>query len=343
MIREVCVVGTAINPVPTATAWSGIESLVTYMCRGFVELGADVTLVSVEGSLWKDWDKINLIEVPVKGPDLEKSFFEGYRHHIKRFPCVIDNSNGKLARLANRKVIQTSHWLQSPISMGYKNVVCISKAHARWTKAQYPPSVKKEPKVILNGIDPSMFPFQEEKGEEFLFLSVLGPYKGADIALDIAKEHPEFAVGFAGRNTTYSDVVKKASEKYVNIKFYGEVSHEYKKQLMGNAKALLQPAKPHNPYEQYPFMDILPMTLIESGLCGTCGIGLAHGGVPEIIEDGLNGYLCKDKEGMVEAMSRAGEIKPKDCREYAEKNFGHIQMAKQYLELVDRVVSGDGW
>ena len=343
MTKQVCVIGTALNPVPTATAWSGIESLVTYQVKGFVELGIDVTLVSVEGSLWKNWNKINLTEIPVKGPDLERSFFEGYRQHIRGYPCVIDHSNGKLARLANRNVIQISHWLQAPISMGYKNVVCISKAHAKWTKAQYPRHLQKEPQVVYNGIDPSMFPYQEVKSDEFLFLSVMGPYKGADIALEIAEEHSEFTIGFAGRNTTYSEVVKKASEKYSNVKYYGEVSHEYKKELMGRAKALLQPAKPHNPHEQYPFMDILPMTLIESNLCGTCGIGLAHGGVPEIIEHGVNGFLCKDKDQMVEVMGRVDEIKPKDCRQYAIGKFSHIRMCKDYLRLVDRVVSKNGW
>ena len=36
MAREVCVIGTALNPVPTATAWSGIESLCMYQVKGFV-------------------------------------------------------------------------------------------------------------------------------------------------------------------------------------------------------------------------------------------------------------------------------------------------------------------
>ena len=124
---------------------------------------------------------------------------------------------------------------------------------------------------------------------------------------------------------------------------YGEVDHDTKKLLMGKAKALLQPAKPYNPYEQFPFMDILPMTLIESGLCGTGGIGFSEGGVPEIIEHGVNGFLCKDKEEMVEAMRHVDEIKPRTCREHMEKHFGYIRMAKDYLQLSDRVASGMWW
>lgn len=343
MSREVCVVGTALNPVPTATAWSGIESLCSYMCKGFVELGVDVTLVSVEGSLWKDWDEINLIEVPVKGPDLEKNFYEGYKDKIRKFPCVVDNSNGKLARLANRRVIQISHWLQSPISMGYKNVVCISKAHARWTKAQYPRDLHKEPQVVYNGIDPSMFPFQEEKGEELLFFSVMGEYKGTDTVLQLAKEHPDFKFGFGGRNTTYSGVIKEASQKYSNITFYGEVSHNRKKEIMGKAKALLQLPKPFNPNVQFPFMDIFPMTIVEANLCGTATIGLAVDGVVEMLEDGVNGFLCKDLHEVVKAIHRLDEISAKKCREYAERRFNHIRMARDYLALYDRVVAGDGW
>lgn len=344
---EVCVVGTAINPVPTDVPWSGIESLCQYMVKGFVELGLDVTLVSVQGSLWRGWDKINLIEVPVKGTDIEESFYEGYKDKVKQFKCVIDNSNGKLARMANRHVIQVGHWLQSPFSMGFKNVVCISKAHAQWTKAQYPPSLHKQPQVVYDGVDPERFPFQETKGNEWLFLSVLGPYKGADTALQIALEHPEFKVGFAGRDTSYSDVVKKASEEHSNIKFYGEVSHSRKKDLMGKAKGFLQPAKPFNPHEQFPFMDIFPITLVESNLCGTPILGMANGGVPEMIEDGVNGFLVHDAEEMVKVMrffeDKIDLIKPIRCREYAVERFSHIKMCQNYLPLIEKVARGEGW
>lgn len=341
-MTEVCVIGTAINPVPTDTAWSGIESLVTYMCKGFVELGVDVTLVSVKGSLWKGWDKINLIEVPVEGPDIEKSFYEGYKDQIKGYPCVIDNSNGKLARLANRRIIQVSHWLQAPISMGFKNVVCISKAHARWTKAQYP-SRDRSPMVVYNGIDPSTFPFRESKGDEFLFFSVLGPYKGADTVMELAHRLPQYKFAFGGRNTSYTDTVKREAQEHPNIIFYGEVDHEEKKRIMGRAKVLLQLPKRFNPREMYPFMDILPMTIIEANLCGTAVVGLAEGGVPEMIENGVNGYLCKDLDEVVEAMSKVDLIEPKKCREYAEKRFSYIRMSENYISLIDRVSRGDWW
>ena len=342
-MTEVCVIGTAINPVPTDTAWSGIESLVTYMCKGFVELGVDVTLVSVEGSLWKGWDKINLIEVPVSSADPEKSFYEGYRDKIRDYPCVIDNSNGKLARLANKRIINVSHWLQSPYSMGFKNVVCISKAHARWTRAQYP-FRDRGPVVVMNGIDPSMFPFWEgERDSYYLFFSVLGPYKGADTVLKLALEYPEYRFAFGGRNTDYTKVVQEAAREHPNITCYGEVSHDEKKRIMGRARALLQLPKPYNPHEMYPFMDVLPITIIEANLCGTPVIGLSEGGVSEMIESGVNGFLCHSLPEVVEAMSRVGEIHPRRCRSYAEERFSHLRMAREYLSFVDRVIRGDWW
>jgi len=312
------------------------------MVKGLVELGVDVTLVSVEGSSWKDWGEINLIEVPVSSVDPEKSFYEGYRDKIRDYPCVIDNSNGKLARLANRRVIQVAHWLQHPVSMGFKNVVCISKAHARWTKAQYL-SRDRGPVVVYNGIDPSLFPFWENKGDEFLFFSVLGPYKGADTVLKLALEHPEVKFGFGGRNTDYTRIVQEAAATHENITCYGEVSHEEKKKIMGKAKALLQLPKPYNPREMYPFMDILPMTIIEAGLCGTPVIGLNEGGVPEMVESGVNGYLCHSLPEVVEAMSRVGEIHPRRCRSYAEERFSHLRMAREYLKLAERIENNNWW
>ena len=341
-MTEVCVIGTALNSVPTEAAWSGIESLCTYMVKGFVEIGVDVTLVSVKGSLWSDWDKINLIEVPVSGDDPERSFYEGYKDKIRDYPCVIDNSNGKLARLANRRVIQVSHWLQHPLSMGFKNVVCISKAHAKWTKSQYP-SRDRGPVVVYNGIDPYLFPYWENKGDEFLFFSVLGPYKGADTVLKLALEHPEFKFGFGGRNTDYTKVVREAAEKHENITLYGEVSHDEKKRIMGKARALLQLPKPYNPYEQYPFMDIFPMTIVEANLCGTPVIGLDFGGVGEMIDQGLNGYLCKNLDEVLDAMRKIQNINYADCRNYASLHFSHVRMAKDYLKLVERIENNNWW
>ena len=341
-MTEVCVVGTALNPVPTEAAWSGIESLCTYMVKGLVELGADVTLVSVEGSLWKDWKRINLIEVPVGSDDPEKCFYEGYKDRIKDYPCVIDNSNGKLARFANKRIINVSHWLQHPVSMGFRNVVCISKAHAKWTRAQYP-FRDRGPVVVMNGIDRSLFPYRADKGDEYLFFSVLGPYKGADTVLKLALEHPELRFGFGGRNTEYTKIVQEAAEKHSNITCYGEVSHDEKKRIMGRARALLQLPKRFNPYEMYPFMDILPMTIIEANLCGTPVIGLAEGGTPEMIENGVNGYLCHSLDEVVEAMGKVDRVKPIDCRHFAEKRFSYIRMAREYLALVERVESGDWW
>jgi len=341
-MTDVCVVGTALNPVPTEAAWSGIESLVTYQVKGFVELGVDVTLISVEGSLWKEWDEINLVEIPVEGPDPEKSFYEGYAPYIKDYPCVIDHSNGKLARRANKRIINVSHWLQAPFSMGYRNVVCISKAHARWTKAQYP-FKGKGPEVIYNGIDPSVFPFWEKKGDEFLFFSVLGPYKGADTVMGLALEYPEFKFGFGGRNTDYTRIVREMAEKHENITCYGEVSHDEKKEIMGRAKALLQLPRKHNPHEQYPFMDIFPMTIIEANLVGTPAIGLGFGGVPEMIEHGRNGFLVNDVSQVRHYMDHVDEISPHDCRDYAVGRFNHIRMAQDYTKLIERVKRGDWW
>ena len=348
---KICIVGTAINPIPSNIAWTGIESLCQYLVKGLVELGQEVTLISVEGSLWKNWDKIELIEIPVKGPDVEQSFYEGYREYVKGFEGVVhDHSNGKMARLVNPRTLGTMHWLQTPLAMGYRNVVCISNAHRKWTVAQYPLNLRAEgrgPAVVYNGIDQSMFPLSKDHGEELLFFSVLGPYKGADTVLNLALKHPEYRFGFGGRNTTYSDVVKKAAETHPNITFYGEVSHDEKKRIMGGAKALLQLAKPFNRRDQYPFMDIFPLTLCEANLCGTPVIGLAIDGVAEMIGDGENGVLCGSvPEVEVALVGFAGglvSIPPESCRGYAEKRFSHIRMARDYVNLYRRVEAGDFW
>lgn len=349
-MTKVCVIGTDVNPVPTEVAWSGIESLVTYQVKGFVELGLDVTLVSMKGSKWKDWDKIKLVEIDIpRDCDREKVFFEGYRNVIQNFDgAVIDHSNGKLAWSANNRTINVTHWLQYPGSMAFKNVVCISRCHADWARSCYPRNIASSgrgPEIVYNGMDPSTFPFvdRDGKGDENLFFSVLGPYKGADTVIELAHRLPQYKFAFGGRNSDYSDVVKREAAEHKNIIFYGEVSHDKKKEIMGRARVLFQLPKRFNPQDRYPFMDILPMTIIEANLCGTPIIGLNEGGVPEMIENGVNGIVCGNIDEVIRAIDTIGSIDNKKCREYAENRFSYIRMAKDYIKLIERVQRGETW
>jgi hypothetical protein len=71
---------------------------------------------------------------------------------------------------------------------------------------------------------------------------------------------------------------------------------------------------------------------------GTPVIALRRGSVPEVIEDGVTGFICEDADEMVEATARIGEIDPDACRRQAEK-FSARAMSRGYVDVYERLVA----
>ena len=70
--------------------------------------------------------------------------------------------------------------------------------------------------------------------------------------------------------------------------------------------------------------------MIESLAAGTPVIALRRGSVPEVIEDGVTGFICDDVDEMVEATQRIGEIDPEACRRHAAR-FSGEPMCRGYV------------
>ena len=76
--------------------------------------------------------------------------------------------------------------------------------------------------------------------------------------------------------------------------------------------------------------------MIESMAAGTPVIALRRGSVPEVIEDGVSGFICDDVEEMVDAVGRVGDIDPDACRRRAE-TFSAEAMCRGYVEVYDEL------
>ena len=83
------------------------------------------------------------------------------------------------------------------------------------------------------------------------------------------------------------------------------------------------------------------LVMIESLAAGTPVIALRRGSVPEVIEDGVTGFICDDVDEMVEAAERIGEIDPDACRRHAER-FSAEAMCRGYVEVYESLLHGRG-
>ena len=115
-----------------------------------------------------------------------------------------------------------------------------------------------------------------------------------------------------------------------NVDFVGEIEEHEKAAFYSGARATLFPSDWPEPFG---------LVMIESLAAGTPVIALRRGSVPEVIEDGVTGFICDDVEEMIEATHRVGEIDSETCRRHAE-NFSAEQMCRGYVEVYESLVAG---
>jgi glycosyltransferase involved in cell wall biosynthesis len=115
-----------------------------------------------------------------------------------------------------------------------------------------------------------------------------------------------------------------------NVNFLGEIGDRAKAELLGGAVALLFPIDWPEPFG---------LVMIEALACGTPVIARRRGSVPEVLGDGVTGFLCETETEMVNAITRLPEISRRRCREEFEARFTDRIMAKRYLDVYERLLA----
>jgi glycosyltransferase involved in cell wall biosynthesis len=80
------------------------------------------------------------------------------------------------------------------------------------------------------------------------------------------------------------------------------------------------------------------LVLIEAMACGTPAIAYRCGSVPELVEEGLTGFIVDDLDGAVEAVAKAQNVDRRLCRQRFEERFSATRMAHDYLEVYERIL-----
>ena len=113
------------------------------------------------------------------------------------------------------------------------------------------------------------------------------------------------------------------------IEFIGEISDEEKDNFVGNALALVCP---------YDWPEPFGLVLIEALACGTPVLAYRRGAIPEIIDNGVTGFVSENLSEMAEAVGRLGEIDRRRCRDAFEERFTADRMARNYVALYKRII-----
>ncbi len=113
-------------------------------------------------------------------------------------------------------------------------------------------------------------------------------------------------------------------EAFPNVEFVGEIGEREKVDFLGNADALLFPIDWPEPFG---------LVMIEAMACGTPVIAFPSGSTPEIIDDGVSGFLVNDIAEAVSAVQRVGALDRVKARETFERRFSIERVASDYMQI----------
>ncbi len=192
--------------------------------------------------------------------------------------------------------------------------------------------------TIYHGIPKYLLaPIASIKPAYLAFLGRLAPEKGAPEAVHIAvmagKQLKVAAKIEDIHLAYYNKHVKPEFEKH-DVVFVGEINDEHKSEFLSGAVALVFPIAWNEPFG---------LVMIEAMACGTPVIAYNKGSVPEVIEEGVTGFIVNNAEEAAAKVEEAGKLDRKRIREEFERRFTATVMAERYQDLFYRIRDGKAW
>jgi glycosyltransferase involved in cell wall biosynthesis len=185
--------------------------------------------------------------------------------------------------------------------------------------------------TVYHGL-PSSLEFVPVPQDYLAFLGRICPEKGVDRAIEIARRarmRLRVAAKIDAADRAYFDRVIAPLLSQPHVDFIGEIGDAEKPAFLGGARALLFPIGWPEPFG---------LVLIEALACGTPIIAFRSGSVPELVEDGVTGFLCNDIEDAVRAVHRLPELSRHACRRAFERRFTAERMARDYVAIYRRLI-----
>jgi glycosyltransferase involved in cell wall biosynthesis len=185
--------------------------------------------------------------------------------------------------------------------------------------------------TVYNAIDFSQYELNEAVNDNapLMFLGRLDKIKGAHTAIKVAKatNNQLLIAGNISHTADNYNYFKTEIEPQIDggqIKYIGVLNDEEKNHYLRQAKALLFPIEWDEPFG---------MVMTEAMACGTPVIAFNKGSVPEVVENGITGFIVTNEQEMTQKVAGISTIDRALCRETALKRFDVKDIARQYLNL----------
>jgi glycosyltransferase involved in cell wall biosynthesis len=331
---RIAMVSTPFIPTPPVR-YGGTELVVWELTSALRELGHRVTLFTVgddDGA-----ERRALYRTPVWPPDpyheanhaawalaeiLADGRFDVVHCHV---PSAVP-----LARFTSPIVYTIHHDRDRSLTALYRLARGVTFVAVSDRQRELLPEVD-DVETVHHGLDPAQYPFGGGGGPA-LFIGRLAEEKGPHVAIDVARS--------AGAGLTLAGDAHWKDRSYfereigprlgAGVEWVGEVGHAAKVALARKARALLFPIDWEEPFG---------LVMIEAMLAGTPVLATPRGSVPEVVEQGVTGWICETPSEMTRRLAElehAGSFDRVRCRERAVERFGRARMARDYLAVYER-------
>jgi glycosyltransferase involved in cell wall biosynthesis len=321
--------------------YGGTERVVAYLTDALVELGHEVTLFASGDSATKAtlspvWPRSLRLDPEVKDHfapmfmQLETVArraheFDVIHSHLDYFGYPL------LRRLATPSVTTLHGRLDlpelSPLYKLYDDIPVVSISNSQ----RVPLPEANFVATVLHGLPQNLLSKGEGRGGYLAFLGRISPEKAPDAAIRIAAR--------AGIPLKIAAKVDRVDQEYfkttiepllrlADVEFIGEIREDQKQEFLGNAAALVFPIAWREPFG---------LVMIEAMACGTPVIAFENGSVPEVLEDGLTGFIVHGEDQAVDKLRRLRTLDRARIRAEFEHRFTAHHMAQNYLKLYARL------
>ena len=185
-------------------------------------------------------------------------------------------------------------------------------------------------RTVLHGMPANLLKPLPVKQEYAAFLGRVSPEKGLDQAIQIAgKAGLKLKVAAKVDNADkeyYDTMIKPLIKGNPNVEFIGEINDAQKPAFLSAAHALVFPIRWPEPFG---------LVMIEAMACGTPVIAFNHGSVPEVIDNGVTGFIVNDIDEAVKALGKVDTLDRAKVRATFDRRFTSRRMAEDYVDLYE--------
>jgi len=188
--------------------------------------------------------------------------------------------------------------------------------------------------TVYHGMPDGLYRPRFERGSYLTFVGRIAPETGIDRAIEIARRYAmplKVAAKIDGRDYAYYQSIRGLLRE-PDVTFLGEVNEAQKSELLAGAYALLFPIAHPAPFG---------MPMIEAMANGTPVIAWRDGAVPELVDQGVTGFVVNSIEGAVGALSRVWQLDRRLVARVAHQRYSARRMTRDYLRLYARSIARD--